>query len=664
MANELTFETLRLLTGTPGQEATVPAFLGNLTIQNEVHFALDETDEIFEAYGRTSSCFPYRELTTYDRKLTEQETEAAVLDDGHLRAIFLPAYGGRLWSLYDYDHERDLLYTNDVLRYSNLAVRNAWFSGGVEWNIGVIGHTPLTTEAMNVASLTTADGKDVLRMYNYERIRGLEYQMDFWLDSTGDDHYLTCRMRVVNSSQNTVPMYWWSNMAVPEYQGGRIVVPTEEAFTCKYTSSKSQVYKTAFPVPGNPDTSYYQNIKNQVDYFFNIAKDEPKYIANMDKHGYGLLHISTDRLRGRKLFTWGQNDASGRWQEFLTEDAGRYVEIQAGLAQTQYGCLPLAAHTAWEWAEQYSWVHVAESIRSQTYPEFHKLVTEKVRALISGRKLKDLLPATAPMARTMAAVHSHGKSYATLTNRIRHLTGEKPLSPHLKYDELTPELTGWLEFIKKGIFMTHSDLSFAPGDFQNDEIFYRKLKETIDEEKNRNNWYAHYQLGAMHLYREDYERAKASFTRAAELTAVPNPWTDHGFACIAWKTGCMDDMISYIKHGITARSCDLSYVKEGFRMLMTARQYGVILELYKKLSGDLKKEHRIHYDYLVASAHEHPEKQNDILMELETETFVLDDLREGDDAIGVFYAWLYQQVHGEMPPKILHHLNFNSLEPE
>ena len=43
----------------------------------------------------------------------------------------------------------------------NLALRNAWFSGGVEWNIGMIGHTPFTMEPMFVNTLTDDDGNPV-----------------------------------------------------------------------------------------------------------------------------------------------------------------------------------------------------------------------------------------------------------------------------------------------------------------------------------------------------------------------------------------------------------------------------------------------------------------------------------------------------------------------
>ena len=330
-----------------GEQSSVPDLLGEMIHQNHLKFRLEENDEIYEGYGRRANAYPYRQYNGYKRELSEKEVRTAVLENDYLRAVFLPGYGGRLWQLWDKKADRNLLYTNDVLQFSNLAVRNAWFSGGVEWNIGVIGHTPLTTEPLYTAETELENGVPVLRMYEYERIRRVPYQMDFWLEE--DSPFLNCRMRIANESNEVLPMYWWSNIAVEEYDNGRIIVPAEEA----YTFADGTVVKTPLPVVNGSDITDYKRIEKSTDYFFKIAEKSPKYIANIDETGYGLLHISTSRLRSRKLFSWGNNDASDRWQEFLTDKAGRYIEIQAGLAKTQYGCIPMAPHTAWEWMERY-----------------------------------------------------------------------------------------------------------------------------------------------------------------------------------------------------------------------------------------------------------------------------------------------------------------------
>ena len=260
----LTFETAYMKTAPKGPEASVPNLTGMENMQNKTAFYLDEDDEIYEAYGKLTNSYPYRDYTCYTRECGTHPVKTAVLENEFLRAVFLPEFGGRLWRLTDLKAGRELLYTNDVIRPSNLALRDAWFSGGVEWNIGLIGHTPLTMEPLFTARLENDSGMPVLRMYEYERVRRMVYQMDFWLDEGGA--FLNCRLRVVNHNPDVTPMYWWSNMAVPEYEGGRVIVPAESA----YSSGGGSVYKVPVPVVDGIDISYYQNIPGQVDYFFNI----------------------------------------------------------------------------------------------------------------------------------------------------------------------------------------------------------------------------------------------------------------------------------------------------------------------------------------------------------------------------------------------------------
>ena len=324
---ELRLEKRKMKIAPLGEESCVPDLFGEVIIQNQLRFHLGEEEELYEGYGRIESAYPYRQRNGYSRKLKEEEVQTAVLENSLLKAVFLTGYGGRLWELWDKATGKNLLYTNDILRFSNLAVRNAWFSGGIEWNIGIIGHTPFTTEPLYIARTETESGVPVLRMYEYERIRDVTYQMDFWLEEESPG--LNCRIRIVNEKTEIVPMYWWSNIAVPEFEGGRVIVPAKSAYTC----TEKLVHKVEIPLVGGIDITDYKKIPKSVDYFFELEEDSPKYIANVDKDGYGLLQLSTARLRSRKLFSWGNQAGSNHWQEYLTENAGRYLEIQAGLAK-------------------------------------------------------------------------------------------------------------------------------------------------------------------------------------------------------------------------------------------------------------------------------------------------------------------------------------------
>lgn len=410
MKPTLTFETLELPVAELSPESSAPDLMGEKILQNQLTFDLEEGDDIHPGYGRVENSYPYRQFNTYTRTLTKQKVDTAVLENRHLRAVFLPGYGGRLWSLEDKAAGRDLLYTSDVLQFSNLAVRNAWFSGGVEWNIGIIGHNPFTTAPLYTARLEEK-GVPVLRMYEYEQVRGVCYQMDFWLGE--EDKFLNCRFKIINENSGVTPMYWWSNIAVPEYEGGRVVVPAEKAYTLKNMC----VYKTDIPVVNGVDVTAYNDIPTSIDCFFDIPEAAPKFIANLDRGGWGLLQRSTGRLVSRKLFCWGNQPASDHWQEFLTQKAGRYVEIQAGLAKTQYGCLPMPPHSEWEWVEQYGPVQLDPALLKETHRRRYEAIEDQQAAEGAVEKMERLLEDTASMARRKARLVRPGSAAGALARR-------------------------------------------------------------------------------------------------------------------------------------------------------------------------------------------------------------------------------------------------------
>src|SRR5436190_320409 len=131
--------------------------------------------------GQEASILPYRLQDQYDRRRAPRAFKTAVLENQHLKATFLLELGGRLRSLIDKRTGRELLFVNPVFQPANFAVRDAWFTGGVEWNISIIGHGPLSCEPLFAARVVADDGTQVLRMYEWERIRRLPFQIDCWL---------------------------------------------------------------------------------------------------------------------------------------------------------------------------------------------------------------------------------------------------------------------------------------------------------------------------------------------------------------------------------------------------------------------------------------------------------------------------------------------------
>ena len=67
-------------------------------------------------------------------------------------------------------------------------------------------------------------------------------------------------------------MYWWSNMAVPEYENGRVVVPAEQAFTGR----KGMIVKVDIPmVDGVEVTAFFKVERRLEDAFVDMLRTNP-----------------------------------------------------------------------------------------------------------------------------------------------------------------------------------------------------------------------------------------------------------------------------------------------------------------------------------------------------------------------------------------------------
>ena len=230
---ELRFEEKIIPGADLSQESPLPA------MRNALNFNLnyDTGDEagLFIGYGLRTNALPSKLQDRYNNEMRPQLWKTAVLENEYLKVTFIPGLGGRLWSLYDKVKKRDLLTENPVVKPGNLAICNAWCSGGIEWNIGTRGHHVRTCRPMFVARARSYKGAPVLRMYEFSRENGVAYQMEFFLPE--DSRFLFMRCRIHNHHNKVIPMYWWSNIAVDEGDDLRIVTPAEHSFANTYISN-------------------------------------------------------------------------------------------------------------------------------------------------------------------------------------------------------------------------------------------------------------------------------------------------------------------------------------------------------------------------------------------------------------------------------------------
>ncbi|HET7303045.1 MAG TPA: DUF5107 domain-containing protein [Segeticoccus sp.] len=329
------------------------------------------------SFGHPRSMYPYLLQDRYGRDRVETDLTCVVLENEHLRAEVLPQLGGRVWSLTDTASGRELLHRNATVQPANFGLRNAWFAGGLEWNIGTRGHSPQTCSALHAATVTTTEGHRLLRMWELERVRGVVYQVDLRLPP--GSRALWVHVRIQNPGPDAVPMYWWSNAAVPEAEDVRVLAPATRAYA---TSYDGRVRVAPVPVHDGVDATWPTRLEHAADYFYDVdgGRQRP-WVAAVDSSGHGLGQVSTERLRGRKMFCWGRGTGGRRWQRWLSPGAGDYLEIQAGLAATQHQHLWMPAGASWSWVEAYGDVAADPALAHGDWSAAAAHLTDRIDAL-------------------------------------------------------------------------------------------------------------------------------------------------------------------------------------------------------------------------------------------------------------------------------------------
>jgi Domain of unknown function (DUF5107) len=359
--------TLRLLAAELGPESPLPPFSGLQRLPDpsgSPGLPPDMRERIW--YGRLANPLPYALQNGYSRDLRPRDIPALRLTNGQLEALVLPGLGGRLWSMRDLGADRDLVFANRRLQFANLALTDAWFAGGIEWNLGSTGHSATTSRPVFAGSLSSSRGA-ALRIWEWERTRDLVFSVDLLMPA--DRPLLLAFVRVCNPDPEAKPLYWWTNIAAPEEPGVRVLAPAVGAWRTGYDGSIARVDIPFTADDPTTDVSYPLSAQRAADYFFQVRSGRRPWIAAVQADGRGLVQTSTAELRGRKLFCWGTAAGGRHWQEWLCGPDSRYLEIQAGLATTQLEHQRLEGNAEISWAEAYAPIEAAPGAVHESWSE-------------------------------------------------------------------------------------------------------------------------------------------------------------------------------------------------------------------------------------------------------------------------------------------------------
>jgi tetratricopeptide (TPR) repeat protein len=486
--------------------------------------------------GNEHSILPYRLQDQYDRRRSPRAFKAIVLENQHLRATFLPELGGRLWSLQhksagrDAHGPRELLFVNPIFQPANLAVRDAWFAGGVEWNISIIGHSPFTCAPLFAARVIGDDGNPVLRLYEWDRIRRVPFQIDCWLPD--DSPFLFVRVRITNPHDHAIPMYWWSNIAVPEGEDVRVLAPANQAYRHDYDGS---LVEHDVPIYDGADVTYPARRRSAADLYFRIPPGHRPWIAALDRDGVGLMHTSTDRLRGRKMFNWGTDAGGRRWQEFLSGPGQAYIEIQGGLAPTQGDYLAMPAGATWTWLEAYGPLQVDPvPVHHANWQAAHAAVEQELERRLPRERLDAELERSADIAQRQPAELLHtGSGWGALELHRRRRAAESSftsVATPFPDGSLGADQAQWLTLLNEGALPPRDPATADPGSLMV-QPEWRELLEDAVRAGRGTHWFSWYHLGVMRYRAGDRAAARDAWLQS--LRCEPSAWAYRDLAVVA-----------------------------------------------------------------------------------------------------------------------------------
>jgi len=492
-----------------------------------------EADRKYFGYGSDTGVLPHRLQDDYGRQRRPRAFKVAILENEVLRATFLLELGGRLWSLVHKPSARELLDVNPVFQPANLALRNAWFSGGVEWNVAVRAHTPQTCSPLFAARVKGYGGSPILRLYEWDRMRGIPHQLDFSLPDGSE--MLFVRIRLLNPHEKVTPMYWWSNIAVRERPDLRVVAPAERTFRHNYDGT---IGVLPIPVVDGIDVTYPTNVPTAADFFWYVEDGQRPWITALDAEGKGLVQTSTSRLRGRKLFVWGMGPGGRRWQEFLSVPRHPYIEIQAGLARTQSECLPMPAGAEWSWMEAYGLMEGdAKAAHGSDWAAARNAVAARLEEMLPEQWLEQELVRTAEAAdRPPEEIIHRGPGWGALERRRREAAGDKPFcSAGMVFDDasLGADQEPWLALLQRGE-LPHKSPDEEPGAWMVQDEWRHMLEDAVREGRG-DHWLSWLHMGVMRYEADDIEGAREAWEMS--LSLEPSAWAYRNLAVLADQEG-------------------------------------------------------------------------------------------------------------------------------
>jgi len=269
--------------------------------------------------------YPYFRFEGFTEKPVAKEWKIVELENDFIKLLITPEIGGKIWSALEKSTGKEFVYTNQVVKFRDIAMRGPWTSGGIEPNYGIIGHTPNCATPVDYLTRANDDGSVSCIIGALDLLTRTSWRIEITLPK--DKAYFTTKSFWHNATPFEQPYYTWMNTGIKARGNLEFIYPGTH-----YLGHDGEF--AAWPVhPGSKkNISFYeQNNFGGYKSYHVFGTYTDFFGAFWHDENFGMGRYSThDDKPGKKIWIWGLSPQGMIWEKLLTDSDGQYVEVQSG----------------------------------------------------------------------------------------------------------------------------------------------------------------------------------------------------------------------------------------------------------------------------------------------------------------------------------------------
>ncbi|HKJ01184.1 MAG TPA: DUF5107 domain-containing protein, partial [Longimicrobiales bacterium] len=279
---------------------------------------------------RDTRLYPYHSFEGYATVARPRNWKVVTLENDWIEVFVLPEVGGKVWGAVVKKTGHEFIYRNEVLKFRNIALRGPWTSGGIEFNFGVLGHTPATATPVDYGLVENADGSVSCWVGAMDLPSRTHWRVEIRLPA--DKAAFETRAFWYNPTPLEQPYYNWMTGAAFARSDLEMTLPGNA-----FLEHSGQVRPWPVDSAGRYLPLYRNNTFDGHKSYHVVGELADFFGGYYHDDDWGFGHWARyEEMPGQKLWLWALSREGGVWEDLLTDTDGQYVEFQAGRLFVQY----------------------------------------------------------------------------------------------------------------------------------------------------------------------------------------------------------------------------------------------------------------------------------------------------------------------------------------